>query len=146
MYGAKRYNLDAKLRLTLPADFRKEIGDKVCVIPFDGCLYGFTPENYEAWINSLFEKDGRSYDPRNRNDVRLRRGIAGSTLLLELDSAGRIALGKLDSIKPGKREELGIVREVVVVGNLNHFEVWDAAKWDAEQESFDDDFESLLYH
>lgn len=146
MLGAKRCNLDAKLRLTLPADFRKELGDKVCLIPFHDCLYGFAPESYEAWVASLFERDGRHFDPRSREDVRLKRGISGSTVMVDVDAAGRIALGKLDAAKPGRREALGLVRGVTVVGNTDHFEVWNTERWEAEQESFEEDFESLLYH
>ena len=31
--GSKQYNLDAKARLTLPAAYRKEFGEQVCLIP-----------------------------------------------------------------------------------------------------------------
>lgn len=145
MLGAKRCNLDAKYRLTLPAEFRKEVGDKVCLIPFQDCLYGFAPEQYDAWVDSLFEQDGGHFDPRSREDVRLKRAILGRTVPADVDAAGRIALGKLDQAKPGQRERLGLVKGVTVVGNGDHFEVWSTERWEAEQESLDDDFESLLY-
>ena len=145
MFGAKRCNLDAKLRLTLPADFRKELGEKVCLIPFNDCLYGFTPENYRAWVESLFERDGHHFDARSRKDVRLRRGISASTVQLDVDSAGRIALGKLDSYQPGKREGLGLVKDVTVIGDWDHFEVWNTQRWQEEQESYENDLDGLLF-
>lgn len=140
MFGAKQYNLDAKLRLTLPADFRRELEDKVRLIPFDGCVYGFAPEKYEEWVSSFFE--GGKPNPQSRREVAIERGIHGSTVSVDVDSAGRIALGKLDS---KKRESLGIAGEVVVVGNGDHFEIWNSQKWDEVQTSFEDDFESLIY-
>ena len=88
----------------------------------------------------------KPYDPRSRADARLERGLRGSAVTVELDSAGRIALGKLDVAKPGRREEFGLTGEVMVIGNGDHFEVWNADKWRAEQESLEEDLESLMFN
>lgn len=146
MYGSKRCNLDAKYRLTLPAEFRRELGDQVYLVPFKDCLYGFSPESYEAWVTSLFERDGRHFDPRSREDVRLKRGIYGSTTVVDVDAAGRVALGKLDASTPGRRERLGLEKAVTVVGEGDHFEVWNAERWEAELGSIEDDLDTLMYH
>jgi MraZ protein len=153
MYGTRRCTIDAKARLTLPADIRKDFPDKrVVLTPFKHeCLYGFTPEGFERWINSLFESNGRSYDDRNANDRMLRRRLRGAAVELTLDSAGRLALGKLDavdqSLRPGtptRREQMGLDHDVMVIGNGDRFEVWNAEQWLANEAALDDMFDQLF--
>ena len=152
MYGTRRCTIDAKLRCTVPADVRKSLGtSRVVVVPFkDECLYGFTPESFENWIVGLFETNGRTYDERKPADRKLMRNIRGSAVELTLDSAGRLALGKLDavdeSLRPGKtprRVRLGIEGDVMVIGNGDRFEIWNADRWLADQDDDDDYFDSF---
>lgn len=143
--GAYPMNVDAKARITLPATLRKELGKSIKLVPFRGCVYGFTPESFESWMHGLFDHGDSHFDPRSRKDDKLRRGLNASAVEVELDSANRIALGKLDVAKAGRREALGLTREVMVIGNGDHFEVWNAAKWQAEQESFEDELDALLF-
>ncbi|MGN0055937.1 MAG: division/cell wall cluster transcriptional repressor MraZ [Atopobiaceae bacterium] len=143
--GSKQYNLDAKSRLTLPASYRKDFSDSVCLIPLKDALYGFTPEGFERWVDSFFNHDGRTFDPRNRRDVALRRMLTGNTVTVDIDSAGRVALGKLDMTDPKARERLGLVKDVTVVGVGDHFEVWSTQRWEAEQAAFADDIDALIY-
>ena len=138
-------NVDAKARITLPATLRKELGKSIKLVPFRGCVYGFTPESFESWMHGLFDHGDSHFDPRSRKDDKLRRGLNASAVEVELDSANRIALGKLDVAKAGRREALGLTREVMVIGNGDHFEVWNAEKWQAEQESFEDELDALLF-
>ena len=64
---------------------------------------------------------------------------------VDLDSANRIALGKLDVAKAGKRAALGLEGEVMVIGNGDHFEVWNAETWRKEQAALESDLDSLLF-
>ena len=153
MYGTRRCSIDAKVRLTLPADIRKGFEDrKVVLVPFPNeCLYGFTPQGFEEWVKSVFDSNGRSYDARSLADRKLMRRLRGSAVELTLDSAGRLALGKLDaideSLRPGKtsrRVQLGLEGDVMVIGNGDHFEVWNADRWLADQEETEDDFFGLF--
>lgn len=147
--GAYPMSVDAKGRVTLPAVFRKQLVDEtnktILLVPFDGCVNGFTREGFKAWVDGLFEYGDHHFDPRNRKDVMLKRGLMGSAVEIDVDSAGRVALGKLD-VKPGTREKLGLVGDVTVVGADDHFEVWNSEKWDEQQADFEADLESLLYH
>lgn len=143
--GAFPINVDGKARITLPATLRKETGTTIKLVPFHGCVYGFTPEGFESWMHGLFEHGDSHFDPRSRKDDKLRRGLNASAVEVDVDSAGRIALGKLDVAKPGRREALGLIKEVMVIGNGDHFEVWNAAKWQAELESFEDELDALLF-
>ena len=143
LYGSKRFNLDAKARLTLPANYRKEFGgNQLLLIPLSDALYGFTPEGFGAWVSSFFEKDGKKYDPTNRVHVNLRRKLTGNAVPVEIDSAGRIALGKVDA---SARERLGLERDVTVVGVEDHFEVWNTERWEAEQANLAADIDALMF-
>ena len=147
--GAYPMSVDAKGRVTLPAVFRKQLVDEtnktILLVPFDGCVNGFTREGFKAWVDGLFEYGDHHCDPRNRKDVMLKRGLMGSAVEIDVDSAGRVALGKLD-VKPGTREKLGLVADVTVVGADDHFEVWNTEEWNKQQADFEMDLESLLYH
>ena len=147
--GAYPMSVDAKGRVTLPAVFRKQLVDEtnktILLVPFDGCVNGFTREGFKAWVDGLFEYGDHHFDPRNRKDVMLKRGLMGSAVEIDVDSAGRVALGKLD-VKPGTREKLGLVADVTVVGADDHFEVWNTVEWNRQQADFEMDLESLLYH
>ncbi len=140
--GTYKHNLDAKQRITLPAPFRKEFGEKVCLIPIGGKILGFTPEGHQAWVESFFPN---GYNPRSKKDERLRFLLNAKTMTLELDSAGRLALGKLGAEALASCD---IKREVAVVGNTDHFEIWDAEDYDktiAELDESIDELDSLMY-
>lgn len=136
--GTYQHNLDAKQRLTLPADFRRQISGTVYLVKVLECVYGFTPEEHEAYVKSLFPG---GFDPRDRRQDELRRAINAQTVMTDVDSAGRVSLSKMSE---KVRDMLG--REVVIVGNTDHFEVWNANTWNEKQAALtDEDFEALLF-
>ncbi len=138
--GSYRHNLDAKSRVTLPASFRKQFEEQLCLVPVGSAIYGFTPQSHQEWVASFFPN---GFDPRNRKDDKLRRALASKTVTLDLDSAGRVALGKLAD---GSLERCGISREVVIVGNIDHLEIWDASRYDQEMEELDEDLDGLMFN
>lgn len=125
--GTRRHTVDAKLRLKLPADFRREFGDRVCLLPWQGALYGFTPEGHEAFVQEFFP-DG--FNPLDRKSVVIHRALHKHTETVDIDSAGRISLGK---VPEEAQPLLGEKRQVVVVGNEDHFEIWSEDAWEAEE-------------
>lgn len=145
LMGSYPMTVDAKARVTLPSDFRNQIDSKTIVlVPFRGHVNGFTPDGFNAWLRKL-KLDDESIDERNEKDVRLRSGLVGTAQKVDLDSAGRLALGKLDSARPGALERLGLTADVFVVGQTDHFEVWNAEKWSASLAAFDEDSDALLF-
>ncbi len=147
--GSYPMSVDAKARVTLPAVFRKQLasGDEktIFLLPLKDHVNGFTSEGLEKFIDGLFEYGDEHFDPRSRKDERLRTRLWASAVSVDIDSAGRIALGKLDVSRPGTRERLGLTAEVTVAGAGDHFEVWETSAWNATQESFEDEFDALLY-
>jgi MraZ protein len=137
--GAKSHRLDAKARLTLPAEYRKDFSEKVLLIPLSDALYGFTPESHAEWMQRMFPN---GLDPRNQKQQALSRYLNSSTVMLDIDSAGRIALGKV----PQKvRDKFSLVDEITVVGNGDHFELWNTAIWEEQQQSMEDELGALLF-
>lgn len=140
LFGEYRHKIDAKGRLSLPAAFRKTLTEdtQLVVVPDakNGFLSVYTVENYEAWVDALFEKKG-GYNPGDRMHVMLRTKLNASAMPNVMDAAGRINL-------PAKqRDMVGLEKDAVVVGNTDHFEIWDAARWDEFQSSID--LDELLF-
>ncbi len=97
----------------------------------DECIYVFEEPAFNDWVMELFEDKFGGYKASNREHVKLRRKIRGHADSVEVDSSGRIML------KPEMREKTGISKEVLVVGNGDHFEIWDAQTYDRMDEDVD---------
>lgn len=133
--GAYPMSVDSKLRVTLPSVMRKELGKTVKLLPFEDCVYGFAPEEFQAFMTRVLSTPEHEFDERNRNDADLAWALRSSAVTVEVDSAGRIALGKLDTNVPGLCEAFGITGDVSIVGNGSRFEVWNAEKYAAKKAS-----------
>ena len=104
----------------------------------DGAKRGLSPPSPLAgggWVEGLFAgREGHEgFNPRDINDQKLMRAINKRTTSMDVDSAGRIGLSE------SLRKQANLDREVTVVGNYDHLEVWDRAAADE-----DDDDEALL--
>ena len=132
--GEYSHTIDTKGRLIVPAKFREGLGEHFMVTKgFDGCLYAYDNKAWEEMaekINSL---------PQSRRDARrMARFFLAGAAEAEYDKQGRILL-------PGPlRKHADLTREVVLVGAGNRVEIWDAARWAAEEpDSVEDMAESL---
>ncbi|MEA2273460.1 MAG: transcriptional regulator MraZ [Solirubrobacteraceae bacterium] len=127
--GHFEYSLDAKNRLTIPAKFRASFSDGLVLARWlDPCVAIFTPDGFDRF-NDSFIGDMHPLSPERR---RLTRFFSGGAFDVELDSAGRVTLnGPL-------LEHGGIDREVVVIGNVDHLEVWDRSRYVADQTDLPD--------
>ncbi len=125
LVGEFRHKLDAKGRLSLPADFRRELPETLMVTqsPTDDYLMVYDVEGFGAWVEQLFEKDG-GYSPRDPKHIAFRRVLNSRAKRVEQDGSGRIG------ISAELRTIAGLEKEVVLVGNTDHFEIWDAKRWD----------------
>ena len=139
--GTYERNLDAKGRLSLPAPIRKDLSDHVYVLPaLDAdALYVFSDDAFEEYVLGLFEKRG-GFDPRKREDQELRRRLTSMAMPMDIDSASRI------SLSAELREKRHLSREVAVVGNFDHLEIWDRATWDEMQaKQTDEDLADIFF-
>ena len=124
------YSLDAKKRLNVPPKFRASFsGGLVLAKGLEPCVAIWTPSGFEEWTESFLSRLG----PLSQERRKLTRFFAGSSFDSELDSAGRVMLNQQ------LLDHAAISKEVVVVGNLDHLEVWDRDKWIADQRELSDE-------
>lgn len=140
LFGEYRHKIDAKGRLSLPAALRKGLTEdtQLVVVPNvkTGFLSVYTVEAFEAWQDALFEKKG-GYNPGDRMHVMLRTKLNASAMPAKIDAVGRITL------VAKQREMASLEKDAVLVGNTDHFEIWDAVRWDEFQSSID--LDELLF-
>ena len=133
MVGEFRRKLDDKGRVSMPSDFRKAFSDKknlkVTQAPKETCLYVFEADAFDSWVESIFTaKEG--YDPTNIMHEQARRVLNARAADVEIDNAGRI------SISADLRSKAQLEKEVVILGNGDHAEIWDAKRWDEFVDGF----------
>lgn len=131
--GTYHHKVDAKGRMSLPASFRKVLSTDLVVTrnPHDECLYVFEPEGFNDWVRGAFEDRFGKFDRTNPKHVKLRRKLKSRSVDLSVDTAGRIMLAA------DQRAAVGIDKDVVVVGNTGYFEIWDAKRYDQDDENID---------
>ncbi len=122
LIGEYTHTIDEKKRISLPANFRKEIGKKVIVTKgLDGCLFMFTLKGWEKIVVGNLEKlsIGKS-DSRDFG-----RYLLGSAREIDIDSIGRIL------IPDNHQEHAGITSrsKVVFAGVYSRVEIWEESKW-----------------
>ena len=135
--GTFNHNIDDKKRLIMPAKFRNELGNEaVMTVGHDHSIAIYTSSEW----NKLQEKL-MAMNFNNSNARKYIRIIAGSACSFSLDSQGRVVL-PLNLIKHSN-----IDKEVVLVGDLDHIELWSKENWDKYYndsiEGFDDISEGL---
>jgi MraZ protein len=130
--GSSFHTIDAKGRIIIPARFRDVIkadgADGVMISRMDNCLVGFVFNEWrkiEAKILAMAEK--------SENMRRFRRVFIGGAFECNGDKQDRIL------IPPSLRQYAGLDREIVLVGVLDHFEVWSRENWDNENMRLEED-------
>lgn len=126
LLGSSVRKLDAKGRLSLPADFRKVLSQDLRVTPDpkNQCLYVFETEAFSAWVDSLFEQHG-GYSTSNSKMVAQRKVLNSRVQKCEVDNSGRIHLTQ------ALRDIAALDKSVVIVGDEDHFEIWDEDRWNS---------------
>jgi len=114
-FGTYHRTLDEKNRLQVPSKLLDDLPSKFYLLRgFEGCLDIYLQKDFDALMESL---SALSYLDKNARDyIRL---TTASTMELPTDSHGRLALPKdvVDSYHIGK--------DVLVLGVIDHFEIWD---------------------
>ena len=124
------YSLDAKNRLTVPTKFRANFSSGIVLAKgLEPCITVWVPEEFDNWTSSFLS----NLNPVSAERRKLTRFFAGSSFDVELDSAGRVTLNA------PLLAHAGIEKEVVMVGNLDHLEVWDRKTWESDQKQLADE-------
>lgn len=131
--GQYLHNLDEKGRIIIPTKIREQLTPTVVVtIGFDKCIALYSMEGWEKFQNSLLTLPANSQDARKH--IRL---IVGSASTLEFDKQGRI------NLPSNLIAHAGASKECVVVGVLDHVEIWSKEMWDKYQNSAIDEMEGV---
>jgi MraZ protein len=114
--GEHQHSLDAKGRVILPARFRDQLeGGAVMAKSLDGCLAVYPVDEFQRVAESLREKRSRGATERQAA-----RSYFSGAVEITPDKQGRVAV-------PGHlRTFANLERDVIVAGNFDHIEIWDA--------------------
>lgn len=153
-YGTYYHKIDDKGRVALPMKFRRvyeqaamngEIKSINLVITpsaakydkvHNECLNVYVSEDFNKYVESLFEVVG-GYNPRDRQHEKQMRALHANVEDVPIDSARRINI-------PQKFIEMaGLGKDVAIVGNAGHFEIWDAKRMESELGKID--LDELIY-
>jgi len=130
--GRSKHTLDDKGRLAIPTRFKDTLKQKeescLVVTNYKNCLWAFAKDDWrvieEKVANlSLMDKAVNTY----------RRYFISGAQECEIKQ-GRI------TIPPDLREIAGLKKDVVLVGELKLFEIWDKDRWDEEFQRASNDF------
>jgi MraZ protein len=123
--GEFRHAVDAKGRLIVPARLRDELDEGKVVLAswLDGCVAMWSDRRWNERVAEPLIA-ARNSDPRKRT---VARAIAASAHTDVVDAQGRI------TVPENLRESAGITRDVVVIGALDHAEIWSPDRWEAQR-------------
>ncbi len=123
--GEYQHTIDNKGRISVPAKFREELGERFIVTKgLDTCLFIYSMEEWKVMEDKLkalplTNKDARAF---------VRFFFAGASEC-ELDNQGRIR------IPNNLREHAALEKETVMIGVATRIEIWSLEQW----EKYNDD-------
>jgi MraZ protein len=130
--GTSFHTIDSKGRIIIPSRFRDIIkdgeNDGIFITRMDGTLYAYTPEKWkeiENKIQSLLEK--------SEYIRRFRRVFVGGAFECFCDKQDRIL------VPPALRQYARLEKDIVLVGALDHFEIWSDESWNSEIDQLEKD-------
>jgi len=145
--GVTAINIDAKGRFAIPTRYREELQDccerqlivtvavnEKCVGEA-GCLWLYPLPEWEK-----LELTVSKLPTLNKMAGKLRRFLIGNATEAEMDRQGRVLLS--DKL----RKFAGMEKKLMLVGQLNKFEIWNEEAWIAKENEWmnaDDDDDGL---
>lgn len=120
--GRSKHTLDEKGRLVIPSRFKEVInarGDRCLILTnYGDCLWAFTRNDWHELEQKviklpLFDENLKVY----------RRYFISGAAECPI-KGGRI------TIPVELRQSAGLIKDVVLVGALNFFEIWDSERWE----------------
>ena len=126
-YGEYKHTIDSKGRLFVPAKLREKLGENFILSRgFDKCVCVYPEAEWERFTAKLEELPVAK-------ERRVRRYFYANSEDGFIDGQGRVTVNK------EFREFASLEKEVVIIGNRTHFEIWSAAAWAEEQSMFNNE-------
>jgi len=128
--GVNEINLDSKGRVAIPTRYRQILADNcdsklVVTVDEDYCLLIYPLNEWE-----LIERKLVKLPSFNKTARRLQRLLIGHATDVEMDGSGRLL------VPPLLREFAEMDKRVVLIGQGNKFELWDAVRWEGNRKDW----------
>lgn len=120
--GANELSIDAKGRIAVPTKYRDALfsgGGAVVTAHPDGCLLLYARTAFEPIGAKIAQLS--SFNEQARWWQRLLVGFAEE---VEADASGRLL------ISPSLRKFAELKKQVMLIGQGSHFEIWDTERWE----------------
>ncbi len=134
--GANAITMDDKGRIAIPARYREMLqedcgGEIVCTIDINQpCILLYPMPEWEVMEDKL-----RKLSDMNPRERKMKRILLHYMSEAEIDKNGRFMLSSM------LREKRELGKQLMLVGQLNRFEIWDKAVW---QQQMDEDMDTIL--
>jgi MraZ protein len=124
LIGEYKHTIDTKKRLSVPAKFRKDIGERAVITKgLEKCLTVYTMQEWEKVAEKLNNLPTAQSDARNYARIML-AGAAD----VEFDKLGRILI-------PDYLKEYALLKKnVTVLGLSTKIEIWNTDKWEEHKQ------------
>lgn len=120
LIGQYNHQIDTKKRLSLPAKWRSEVGEKLVITSgLDKSLYLYTVSEWEGVAEKLFGLGFASEEARS-----FTRFMLANAYEVDIDSAGRILVP--DTLK----KFANLNTKVVLIGMHKRIEIWSEEEWE----------------
>jgi MraZ protein len=139
--GRFEHSIDEKGRVSIPAKFREILrrdygSDQLIITIFDSCLVVYPITEWQ-----IFEEKMKDFSQLKKKAKSFLRYFYSGAMEFAIDDHGRILI-------PSQfREHAQLTKEIVFVGLMNRFEIWNKGVWEEEfvkyKESFDEISENM---
>lgn len=127
LMGTYMHTIDSKGRMAFPTKLREQLGDSfVVTVDTSGCLSVYSHEEWQAVTEKLRALAGAAAKAAVRR-------LYANAVQAEPDKQGRILIPK------NLRDYAALEHDVTVIGNLNHAEIWDSARYAEQDAKFSDE-------
>jgi MraZ protein len=135
--GRFEHSIDGKGRVSIPAKFREILkrdyaSDQLIITIFDSCLVAYPLAEWQ-----LFEEKMKEFSQLKKEAKSFLRYFYSGAMECAIDDHGRIL------IPPQFREHADLNKEIVFVGVMNRFEIWNKAGWEEEIKNYKETFDEI---
>lgn len=126
-YGNHLHSLDIKNRAFIPAKFKDGLGASFMLTKgLDTCLFGYQTDKWDKITEDLADIPFTDGDGRE-----FLRFFIGNAVDCEVDKQGRFG------VPQSLRDYAQLTKDICFVGMMDHFEIWDAARWKEASGKYD---------
>lgn len=132
LVGSFKHSLDNKGRLVIPSQFRDDLSLKLYILRgFEGCLNVYSEDCFKRYLTHL---EALPQDKKLTRDVK--RIALSSVSELVIDAKHRVQL------PIALLQKYQISTNLIVIGMIDHLEIWDVNSWDKYSEENEKEFEN----